>query len=148
MASCSRSSTTVVVVYNMCQIENKDELSKFFEREVISRFGCSRFENTMPSVNFYYHNETISDTKFRVVHLPLGKEGSDAGKAYNKNTFDSIRYMCEVEVTRKEDVGERRMRLKEQLVAMLPLYKRVLGVVSLPKDESHVMYIPFAAKAP
>jgi hypothetical protein len=69
-----------------------------------------------------------------VVHLPLAKEGTEAGKHFNKNTLDCLRYIVEVETLRKEDSGERKSRVSEQLAALAPLFKRVLSVEWPPAD--------------
>jgi len=140
-----KSSRTLVIVYNMCNIETKDDLFQFFEREVVVRFGCTKFEGTIPPVSYHYHTETnASGTKCKIVHLPIGREGSEAGKHFNKNTYASLRYLAEGEGARKEEAGERRLRVKEQLAALAPLFKRTLGV-TLPKDpRSLLQYIPFA----
>lgn len=130
----SKNTRTLVIVYNMCNIENKDDLSQFFEREVVVRFNCSKYENSMPLVSYHYHNETIGDQDFKIVHLPLAKEGSEASKQFHKNTYNCLRYLVEVETMRKEDAGERKLAVKEQLGSMTNLFNRALNI-ALPKGE-------------
>lgn len=122
----SKTSRTVIIVYNFLNIEKKDDFFQYFEREVAIRFNCSKFESSV--VSYHYSYDTIGGEMFKIVHLPLAREGTEAGKHFNKNTFESLKHLVEEEKTRKDDEGERKFRVREQLVALSPLCKRALGV--------------------
>jgi hypothetical protein len=88
----AKSTRTLAVVYNINNIEKKDDFFQFFEvaiiiihsslhffippssilsltfaqREVVIRFNCSKFENTIPQVTYHYSSETVAGVKFRV----------------------------------------------------------------------------------
>jgi hypothetical protein len=68
------------------------------------------------------------------VHLPLAKEGTDAGKHFNKNTYEVLRYLVEQETHRKDEAGERKLRVREQLATLAPLFKHVLDVEWPPAE--------------
>lgn len=64
----------------------------------------------------------------------MAKEGTEAGKFFNKNTYEVLRYLVEIEAQRKEDAGERRPRVREQLAGLAPLFKHVLHVEWPPAE--------------
>jgi len=125
---------TLAVVYNMNNIEKKDDFFQFFEREVVIRNNCSKYENTIPQVTYHHSSEMVNGERFKIVHLPLAKEGTEAAKQFNKNTFEVLRYLVEVEAHRKEEAAERRPRVREQLAALAPLFKHVLHVEWPPAE--------------
>jgi len=130
----NKKTRTLAAVYNMNNIEKKDDLFQFFEREVVQRYNCSKYENSIPLVSYHYSSEILNNDKFKIVHLPLAKEGTDAGKYFNKPTFEALRYLVELEAQRKDEAGERNQRMYEQLAALAPVFRHVLSVEWPPTD--------------
>jgi GTPase SAR1 family protein len=130
-------SRTIVVVYNNKSIDSKEDLTRLFTKEVVEKFRCQKFEGPSSTISYYYSTLTTKGDIFKVVHLPLGKEGSESGKHYNRITFESIRYLIEQERSRKEECGENSMlKISSAVFAQASLFKRYLGISLQPKDLS------------
>jgi len=117
---------TIVIVYNCKSVEKKKDLTELFEKEVIEKFKCAKFEAPPPStISFYTDAANIKGDKFELIHLALGQEGSEAGKHFNKNTFECIKYL----IDRGQQIkGHKMFSISQQVYALMPLFKRYLGI--------------------
>lgn len=133
----SRKMKIITVVYNSKSIEKKEDLEQFFQKEVVDKFKCSKTMLSKPDIFYYYSTYVIKGDLFKIIHLPFGKNGSEAGKVFNKNSIECIKYLITDEAMRKNSCEESStFSISNKIVELSPLFRRFLGVNVTPQGFS------------
>jgi len=129
---------TLIVVYNHHSIEKAADLMEFF-KDLVKKYKCVPYIPWPSTGVLYYCNSMdISGSPLTIVHLPLGKEGSEAGQMYNKSAYDCIKHLIG---RRREFQGENRLSfsMMDRVMAQKALFEKYL---TIRVEEIHESNIP------